>query len=679
MKLSKKLALNFLHITLKNPHVSCSLDVPGPDWYSFNMNFFLPTCRIGGVPSHRFLMRASIAVIVCVSVVAASAAELILAENGQSAYNIVLADNASPSTKHGAKELQVFLLQITGATIPIISDTQPQGPHEIVLGDNLHLRKLGTSIDFASLGQEGYVIRVVGKSLVIAGGALRGNMYGVYGFLEDHLGCHWFAPGVSRIPKQAKLVIDLIDDRQVPVLEYREPYVADCLDGDWCARNRMNSSAGRLETKHGGKVTIWSIAHSWQHLMPVEKYFDAHPEYYSLVNGKRQKKYPQLCCTNPDVIRICSEELCKLIREQPNYTVYGVSQNDWNNHCECKNCQLLAEREGSQIAPGLQLVNRVAEAVEKEFPDKIVQTLAYSWSRKPPKYMRPNPNVVVMLCSIECCFSHPLNTCNSVMNQAFCKDLEGWSKVAPRLWIWDYTTDFAHFLMPFPNQRVLSPNMRFFVAHNVKGVFEQNNTDSLHGELASLGGYVMAKLLWNPNYDANLAMNEFLDAFYGKAATPIRAYIDLLHDHVERENIHVNIWATPDQSVSFWQEPAAWAAFYKTDDAIPDGSHLNDELLTQASQLWQQAEDLMTGQPQFLERVQVSRMSVDYAILERARLQARNKFPKNDVFVQLVTQRFDPFFKTFRSSSIAYLKERHAVDKEAYRQDVAKDLGLKLP
>jgi len=624
-------------------------------------------------------MRAAIAAVLCVTAVSSSAAELILAENGQSDYQIVLADNASPSTKHGAEELQMFLLQITGVTIPIISDTQPQGEQEIILGDNLHLQKLGTEIDFASLGQEGYVIRVVGRNLVIAGGALRGNMYGVYGFLEEHLGCRWFAPGVSRIPKQAKLVIGPIDDRQVPVLEYREPYVADCLDGDWCARNRMNSSAGRLEAKHGGKVTIWLIAHSWQHLMPVDKYFDAHPEYYSLVNGKRQKEYPQLCCTNPDVIRICTEELRKVMCEQPDFKVYGVSQNDWNNHCECTNCQSLVEQEGSQIAPGLQLVNRVAEAVEKEFPDKIVQTIAYAWSRKPPKHMRPNPNVVIMLCSIECCFSHPLKTCNTEMNQAFCKDLEGWSKVAPRLWVWDYTTDFAHFLMPFPNQRVLSPNMRFFAAHNVKGVFEQNNTDSLHGELASLGGYVMAKLLWNPDYDANLAMNEFLDAFYGKAAAPIRAYIDLLHDHVERENVHVNIWATPDQSVSFWQEPEAWAAFYKTDDAIPDKSHLNDKLLTRSSQLWQQAEDLMADQPELLERVQVSRMSVDYAILERARLQARNKFPKNDVFVQLATQRFDPFFKTFRSSTIAYLKERHAVDKEAYRRDVAKDLGLTFP
>jgi hypothetical protein len=337
------------------------------------------------------------------------------------------------------------------------------------------------------------------------------------------------------------------------------------------------------------------------------------------------------------------------------------------------------KQEGSQIAPGLQLANRVAEGVAKEFPDRIIQTLAYSWSRKPPKHMRPHPNVVIMLCSIECCFSHPLNTCQTDLNQAFCKDIEEWAKVAPRLWIWDYTTDFNNFLMPFPNQRVLAPNIRFFVAHNVKGIFEEDNADSPNGEFAALGGYVMAKLLWNPNYDANLATNEFLGAFYGKAAEPIRTYIDLLHDHVERNNIHVNIWATPYQSVGGWQDNATRAAFQRDTSVIPDQSHLNDALLTKSNELWQQAEECVADQPEVLNRVQNARMSVDFAIFERARLEARNRLPKNEAFVKLAVQRLDPFFKTFRTSTVTHIKERDPVDKDAYRRDVESDLGLKKP
>ena len=114
----------------------------------------------------------------------------------------------------------------------------------------------------------------------------------------------------------------------------------------------------------------------------------------------------------------------KRIAADPDAFVYSVSQNDWDNHCECAACQALAETEGSQMAPVLQLVNQVAEAVEQEYPGKAIETLAYQWTRKAPKTMRPRPNVIIRLCSIECCFMHPLATCDSEQNQAFRKDAE---------------------------------------------------------------------------------------------------------------------------------------------------------------------------------------------------------------------------------------------------------------
>jgi hypothetical protein len=181
----------------------------------------------------------------------------------------------------------------------------------------------------------------------------------------------------------------------------------------------MNSSNGRLEEKHGGKVSFAKgfFVHTFNRLVPPEKYFDEHPEYFSMIKGQRLKKNSQLCCTNPDVIRLCTEGIREAMRAQPRATVFSVSQNDWRNYCQCPVCQELAREKDSQIGPVLQLVNRVAEGVEKEFPDKIVETLAYQWTRRPPKNMRPRPNVVIRLCSIECCFSHPLATCDSRLTE----------------------------------------------------------------------------------------------------------------------------------------------------------------------------------------------------------------------------------------------------------------------
>jgi len=588
--------------------------------------------------------------------VQASPAELVLAENGRSAYQIVLPQNASPAVKHGAEELQMFLQQMSGAKLPIVDDREPLGPKEIVLGRNAHLEKLGVTIDFASLGKEGYVIRTVGEHLVIAGGPVRGAMYGIYGLLEDHLGCRWFATDVSRIPKSARLAIGPLDERQVPVLEYREPYVFDCRDGDWCARNRMNSTAGRLEEKHGGKILFGDgfFCHTFNRLVPPEKYFAAHPEYFSLIKGTRQKTDCQLCCTNPAVIRLCVEGVREAMRQQPAATVFSVSQNDGAPPCECANCQALARREGSQIAPVLALVNAVAEGVEKEFPDKIVETLAYSWGQHPPRHLRPRPNVVVRLCSGNCCFTHPLATCDHPESRAFRADIEGWAKVATRLWVWDYTTVFPHYLLPFPNQRILGANIRYFVAHNVRGIFEEDTVDTADSELAALGGYVMAKCLWNPACNADRAIDEFLAAYYGQAAAPIGAYLDLLHGYAKRTHTH----ATCGSGL--------------------DSPHLNDDLLTQASALWQEAEKRVAGQPDVLHRVKVSRMSVDYAILERARLETQKALPVHPAFLSLAAARFQPFVETFRSSNLTRLAEGTPLDKGAYLRGLAKDLRLPI-
>ena len=399
---------------------------------------------------------------------------LAVAVDGVATTTITVGMDASPSSRYAAEELQRFLGEITGARVQL-ADNNPGVPrHAIVIGSCADAQRLLADVGIDDLGAEGYVIRSNGTAAVIAGGEPRGLLYGVYGLLEDHLGCRWFTPEVNRIPKNPNLVLPVVEERVVPPLEYREPFVADCQDGDWAARNRMNSSAARLEVKHGGKVTYYGFVHTFESLVPPDKYYDDHPEYFSLVDGKRLREHSQLCCTNRDVAQIVTEEIRKRMREHPEATVFSVSQNDWFNPCECPECTRLEEAEGTKIAPVLWLVNQVANAVADEFPDKLIDTLAYAYTRKAPKTMRPAPNVIVRLCSIECCFAHSFEACDSPVNKAFVKDVEAWSHVADRLWVWNYNTSFAHYFVPYPNLRVRDDNIRCFVRHNVRGSFEQD-------------------------------------------------------------------------------------------------------------------------------------------------------------------------------------------------------------
>ena len=234
-------------------------------------------------------------------------------------------------------------------------------------------------------------------------------------------------------------------------------------------------------------------------------------------------------------------------------------------------------------------MNYIAEKIEPEFPHVAVDTLAYQYTRKPPKALKPRPNVIVRLCSIECNFREPLD---HPSNAAFADDIRGWSKLCQRLYIWDYTTDFAHYVQPHPNWFALGPNLNFFQQHNVRGVFEQGAYQSHGSEMAELRAWVLAQLLWNPNQDDRALINEFLEGYYGADAAPyLRRYLDLMHEASKGHNL--------------------------TCYSPTDASHLRFKPLAEAESLWQQAESAVANSPEFLERLRLGHLAVRYVWLSR--------------------------------------------------------------
>ena len=250
--------------------------------------------------------------------------KLVIVDKATSNYVIVISETASPSEKHAADELKSFLKEISGADLSIVTDSGALRSHEIILGDNLHLKQLNAEIDFDALGDDGFNIRTEGNYLIVAGGKQRGTMYGVYTFLEDYLGCRWFHPEVSRVPTRQRIEIGAINDTQTPIIASRDTHYFVGEDADWAARNKINGHhAHGLTDKHGGRIRFASpMYHTFYRLMPsgvhhgVQEYFKEHPEYYAEVNGERVGEYAQLCLTNPEVVRIAIETVKRWIREQ---------------------------------------------------------------------------------------------------------------------------------------------------------------------------------------------------------------------------------------------------------------------------------------------------------------------------------------------------------------------------
>ena len=508
---------------------------------------------------------------------------LLTQENGTSPYRIVLPFSATEFEKKAAQVLQQYLLEISETALPVISAQKGTGPYEIVLGQNERLANLGIEVNFNALEEDGFVIKTQDQRLIIAGGNGKGTLYGVYTFLEKYLNCRMYSPSVKVIPKQKKIMLGKIDDTQIPKIKFRDTHYRITWDMEY-------SDWHKLDHDENGERRDWGMwVHTFNALVPPEVYFEEHPEYFSMVNGKRIPT--QLCLSNPDVLKITIQNLRKKIAENPDATYWSVSQNDNRNYCACDACKSFDEQEGSPSGSIIRFVNQVAE----QFPEKMISTLAYEYGRGAPKSLRPRENVNIMLCSIEA-FRHTPIT-EDPESAAFVKDVEDWGKIAKDIIVWDYVIQFPNLISPFPNLHVLKPNIQFFAQHGVNALFEQGNRE-VGGEFAALRAYLISKLMWDPETNVEELMKDFLVGYYGPAAPFIQQYIDTMKEALLQSGAPLRIFGSPNEAAT---------------------SYLTPPLIEEYGLMFDEAEKAVAENGAFLERVRIARLPLNFAILEQAK------------------------------------------------------------
>jgi hypothetical protein len=477
-----------------------------------------------------------------------------IARRGKAAAKIVLGADASETEKWAADELAFFLHLSTGCAIPVSSNSTPY-ENRLLVGEGA-ARLAGSGFDAKSLQPEEIFVQTEGHDLILAGGSPRGTLYAVYTFLEVVVGCRWWTQATWNVPSKPSLAIGPISIHYAPPLEYREPFWFVAFDPFWAARNKANGTRAGGDDRRGGRHVYEGFVHTFYPLIPPDRYFASHPEWFSEIDGKRTFENAQLCLTNEEMRQELVKNLKIKLRDNPSATIASVSQNDCYSNCTCQRCRAVDEEEGSPSGSLLRFVNAVAADIEAEFPEITIDTLAYQYTRKPPLLARPRPNVIIRLCSIECSFSRPLD---DPRNKAFLDDLEGWSKIADRLFIWDYTTDFSNYIQPHPNYGMLGPNIRLFVKNKVRGIFEQGAYQSWGSEMAELRAWMLAKLLWNPALDAGRLRQEFLNGYYGPAAPQVSKYLNLLENAVSAAGDHLGCFSPTDaQFLSLETMLEAW-------------------------------------------------------------------------------------------------------------------------
>ena len=488
------------------------------------------------------------------------AGESVVADGGKTEYQIVIEKDADVSTKAVAKDLADILKEITGAIFPVVTDDTAAGAKEIVVGaGNARLAALGLADLAKDFAAGEYEMRTAGDSLVIAGGPLRGDINGMYGFLQDHLGCRWFTPGCMKMPKQATLKLDDIQDRQKPSFVWRS--TDSCLhwDGAWTARNRFNEcktyggTVSRMMLMSDPRVATignYSSCHQFSYIPGT--LYDEHPEYYAEIDGKRvrhenpnQRAY---CLTNDDFAEYMAGMLKRRLGRRKGPRFVGLGHADNAHYCRCEVCKASYDRVGLS-GTYMEFDNKVAEIVAKEYPQAIITTLAYGITFAPTP-VKMHPSVRPIWCPISCCHAHAFDECDANRDRGYYDKLAKWQANTSQLGIWYYHHQ-SNALIPHMKLHGTAGTFKKFEEMGIESLFVEDNCGATRRDNAAFDGdkqlsaygnaerngyftvpfglqhlrsYLVGRILWDTDFDWQDGIRDFCGTYYGAAGEELAEF-----------------------------------------------------------------------------------------------------------------------------------------------------------
>ena len=165
--------------------------------------------------------------------------------NGLPKAEIIVEEKANSTELFAAEELQKYVREITGVTLPMVKKELASAEYSIFIGESEIAEKSG--IKPVNKETDGFTIKTRNKHLFLAGNNPRASLYAVYHLLET-LGCRWYEPGKvgEVVPELKDIFFNEIDITEEPDFDIRGFWLV-YLDRDdiisvidWMVKNRMN-------------------------------------------------------------------------------------------------------------------------------------------------------------------------------------------------------------------------------------------------------------------------------------------------------------------------------------------------------------------------------------------------------------------------------------------------------
>jgi len=511
-------------------------------------------------------------------------ARVTVVSNGQPQATIITAEKPTASAQRAAEELQHFIELMSGAKLPIQTDATPApaGQALLLVGRSKLTAGVaipaGTDRDFT---REGFVLKSRANNLILAGnedgdfnGRYHGTEYAVYELLE-RLGCRWYYPGEygQVVPILKTIEVPDLDVTQRPSFAVRNIWtslVAD-ITGDldaWLLRNK-----GTIRSDPGfafaGDGTV-------QNLVPLAKYAKLFPDIYAMnKDGKRQDEttppeMTMVCMSSAKAVELAAQSICDYFKEHPEANSYGFSAPDSAAICYCPLCTArmhdFSQDRGNVLSasdsysnfvfrsisdPYFNFVNNLAWELNKKFPDKYIVTLAYATRVLPPEGLEKpwNPNIIIQLAQYLVSAIRPIGTPHDVFAMRQQRTLTGWSRMTPKMLIYDYDPHADFSRMPFWRSRAIASDLRLYHQNHVVGfTTEGNNTFFRTG----LNYYMRTRLMWDVNANPDALLTDFYQRFFGPAAAPMQQFCESLETMLQ----------TTSDDIGYQPFNMDWAATY---------------------------------------------------------------------------------------------------------------------
>lgn len=529
-----------------------------------------------------FKLRLMCLLAISLALTVGSASALTLVKDGAPASVIVVAKDAPASALFAVQELQYHMKKMSGADIPVVTDDQAVDAASLVLiGRSALTDKLG--IDYSAIAPEGYIIKSAGNSLVIlgddAGGQgksaeeitgdaeiRKGTLFGVYGFLQDELGCRWIWPGPTgeHVPQMATVEVGDLDIAEAPALERRHMRLMMHRDNEHSDklfdRTATKDDMAKQERLWYMRIRMGRHAdgpqgHSFRNYW--EKYSATNPNIFALLpSGKRgyagRPGVVKMCVANPELWDLLTEEFREAHAKNPNHHALQACEADGRaGHCNCELCRawdatrenlpqdllnsldtdlyidLLPEKDGSPATLSTRyakFLNEMCRRVRAIDPEGYVTMYAMTRLRETPIGVKMEPNLMVNYVGFN---NYPLTPAERAAER---RDFTGWITEGTKVVLRPNAPHYAGDGMPYNISREMGDDFQFALENGLV----QAEFDSMLGYWASWGPthYILPRMMWEGKVkNPETLISEWYTAF-GPAQRQVRAYYDFWEGYI---------------------------------------------------------------------------------------------------------------------------------------------------